>query len=216
MLMLPMLACSQNDLGFWEGTPEKLDGCKLWAIQTNDCEFCSSYVTYTDCYGNTKEYRATDGFVTDGRAYELCSMDRPVAMNNTPPFNGIASITQTGWCTDPIGSSFPFWIETTFPLHTVKTIEILSSDDGGTNRNQVFLTNTVTDIAGYDNAVTINDPYVSQGFYVLRVTASSIVSPGSLRIHIRPGDGQVLVFTNFNYDETKEIIIEKREFHLAI
>lgn len=219
LTMLPLVACSQgNDLGFWEGTPEKLKGCKLWTIQTNNCEFCTSYVTYTDCYGNSKEYRF---LTTDGRSYQLCSMDRPVAMNNNPPLVGIASITQTGWCTDPIGVVWEFWLESggiltdAFPSF-MSEVYIYSADVGGLNRNTIYSTTTPQDIAGSGNSVSINDTYTGQNYYVIRVRVrkSNVVGPGA-QVWVRPGSGQSIYVNNTSL-EYKELIIEKREFYLQM
>lgn len=213
--MLPLVACSQQDLGFWEGTPEKLDGCKIWAIQTNDCEFCSSYVTYTDCYGNTKEYRITDGFVPDGRVYELCSMDRPVAMNNTPPFNGIASITQTGWCTDPRGTTWNFWWDEHYSTYDdVSDIKIYSADVNGTNRNLIYSNSNPVDII--DNPVQIVDSYGGQQYYVLSVTGKKPpFTFARLTLYVLPGYSYSLQWKDDVGFITKELVFEKRSFYIG-
>lgn len=102
LIMLPFLGCSQ--IGFWDNTRPELPGCALYTIQTNNCEACFTRITYVDCRGNEQ-----DIFVdADGSSFTVCSMSRPVALNNNPPLVGVASITHTGWCTDPIGFDYQF------------------------------------------------------------------------------------------------------------
>lgn len=102
LIMLPFFGCSQ--IGFWDNPTPELPGCALYTIQTNNCEACFTRIAYVDCRGDEQ-----DIFVdTDGSSFTVCSMSRPAAINNTPPLVGVASITRTGWCTDPIGFDYQF------------------------------------------------------------------------------------------------------------
>lgn len=212
-VVLPLMACSQSDdLGFWAGTPEKIPGCKQWVVKSRTTDPVNSFsLTIVDCYGNEQRIGP---YLADGSTYIICSMDTPIpsiALN-------VQSITQTGWCTTPSSTSWPFWLDATQGIMTdvIKTVQVYSSDINGTNRNLLYTTTNINSIIGQGNATTITDTYSSQNFYILRITARSYIYPGSLRIYVRPGTSQSLVFTNFNSDETKEVVFEKKQFYIGL
>lgn len=102
LLVLPMMGCSQ--IGFWDNPQPELPGCGLYTIQTNNCEACISRLQYVDCRGDQHDVSVN----SNGGSITVCALSRPAAINNTPPLVGISSITQTGWCTDPIGFDYQF------------------------------------------------------------------------------------------------------------
>lgn len=210
-MVLPLLACSQgNDLGFWEGTPDKLNGCKLFTIVKRVGDPPLTVVTnITDCYGN--EQRISIG-VADGSSVTVCSMTTP----STSPL--IASVTQTGWCTDPVGPSFDFWLDGIEPCAApvyIQSVSIYSADVGGSNRNLIYTNNSPAGITGQGNAATIFDSNTSQGYYVVVVSARKVTPNQNTAIYINPGFSERLVFDSESF-QTKEIIIEKRAFYLNI
>lgn len=205
LVMLPMLACSQNDLGFWEGTPEKLDGCKMFEIVKGvSSPPLPIVVTTIDCYGN--ERRLNIG-VADGATAWVCSMTTP---SNSPL---ISSITQTGWCTNPLGNIRVFWWEPHYGTYDdINAISIYSSDAGGANRNLLFQTSNPSSISGEGNAAEIIDSYPSQEYYVVVVTGRKSGSVNT--VYVQPGYSYSIQFRE-NYFETKEMVFAKRDFYLA-
>lgn len=211
LLFAPLWGCSQ-DLGFWEGTPEQLDGCKNWRVRpTNESIPIAFFMTVTDCYGN--EYQKA--FTANGQDQFICSMTEPTGGGAL-----VVSVTQTGNCTDPVGSLFDFWIEgggaIAAPNELISEITIYSSDAGGANRNQVYTTTNTSAIVGENNSAPVNDSFGGQAYYVLRVRARKNGSiGGDAHLYIRPGTSQSITLTNSSF-EYKELVFEKREFYLQM
>jgi len=213
LLLAPVIGCSQ-DLGFWEGTPEQERGCKNWRIVTNSTSPLpiAFALNITDCWGNEK----STGYIfnSTGATYHVCSMTMPTGGSTL-----VQSITQDGWCTDPIGSSWDFWLESSglildpFPSH-MSEVYIYSADAGGTNRNLIYSTTTPQNIVGANNSVTVNDTFAGQGYYVIRVRARRDGAvPIDAFVYVRPGTSQRIAFSSTSM-EYKEIVVEKREFYL--
>lgn len=207
--MLPLVACSQQDLGFWEGTPEKLDGCKIYSVVSRNTDPMLPFrLDIVDCYGNEQRI---GGYQADGSTYTICSMETPVP--SSPIL--IQSITQTGWCTDPLGTTWNFWWDEHYSTYDdVSDIKIYSADVNGTNRNLIYSNSNPVDII--DNPVQIVDSYGGQQYYVLSVTGKKPPSTfAHLTLYVLPGYSYALQWKDDVGFITKELVFEKRSFYIG-
>lgn len=176
-------------------------GCGSWSVKTRvtDPEIPFSMVI-VDCYGET---RTVGGYIANGSTYNICSMERPVP---TSPIL-IQSITQDGWCTEPEGEYFSFYIDATgdeavWVADNVKRVWIYSSNSsGGGVTKQLYSNANPSSIVGAANKVYVidDDSNISNTSYTVGVEAKS--PSRRMFLYLLPGDGFIdYIFDGSDYD----------------